>query len=261
MEDDFYEVDVLFVPPDTHTLLHKTKRKKEACSKLRLKQYGLIALTYLILGSYTLFAFSKVNRIHLIGNQMYTSQTLMDALQLSEHPTYLLLSPTMLEQRLQRLPHIADVQVEKQFGQNIVITIQEEEMIGYTIEEEGWLIDRQGEKHKMDERVLDSVAYLPYFHNFDDVTLRRMAKELKAVSLEQLMTITEIMPHPASYDEHQVQMVSAEGLKMYASLNSLFLIEEYTSILPTLINREHCLYFDGMNHAIVAQQCEATVAS
>lgn len=237
-------------------MLQKIKIKKKKRRVILYEYTMIIGLSYLVLCSTLLMPFLRVQSIQIEGSKIYHEESIIKALNLPEKIPYHLLSMSALETRIQSLPLIQSVNVWKGRGRTLQVSVVEQLVLGYYIEDQAMFLLPNGSNVEILEEQLDYISDLPYLHGLSEVNRERFAKEVSGVSHEVLRTISEIMPYPTSYDPNMLQLITNEGLMIRTSMSSLFLLEEYRNILYSLENREHCLYLDGINLAIVSQVCE-----
>lgn len=237
-------------------VLHTLKVEKKKKKAIRLEYLMVILISYITMCSTLFMPFLYVQSIQVEGASMYQEDTIKKALSLPNNVPIHILSMSALEARIQSLPLLESVNVWKGKGRTLQISIVEEMVLAYTIEEQAMFLLPDGRSVEITEEQLDYISKLPYLHGLNDELKIRFAKEIKDVSQEVLRTISEIMPYPTSYDPNMLQLITNEGLMIRTSMSSLFLLEEYRNVLYSLENREHCLYLDGINLAIVSQACE-----
>lgn len=97
----------------------------------------------------------------------------------------------------------------------------------------------------------------PGIYGYKDTTiLRPLVDAMKSITKEGLGNVSEIHLYPTTYDENYVKVIMQDGNRIYTSLKTLDMIEEYPRIVNALKAENACIFFDEMTRTAFSQPCE-----
>ncbi|MFR6361442.1 cell division protein FtsQ/DivIB [Amedibacterium intestinale] len=240
-------------------LENKKKKRKRRNRKIRM-----MVLAFLIVAGIVYFGsdVSKIKVLKITGNQFYTEDQIKQLANVSEKSRNLLHPSFLLEWKLKRNDLIEDVKVDKTFHGEVSIAIQETKILGYYVaNDKSYLLLEDGSSKEIKEENLNSIIYFPYIDGFSEEELKNLAKAFrtsgKEIESEMISMISEILPHKESYDEHMVKIVMQDGNTIYASYDSLGLLNAYKSALKDLKGKKVCIFMDAQTESLTTENCSS----
>ncbi|MGL5978129.1 MAG: cell division protein FtsQ/DivIB [Erysipelotrichaceae bacterium] len=253
-EEDFL---TLLTPDHTKKeLKDQIEKRRNDLVKIRLRQWATIGLGVVCFLGYILLDSANIRSIEITGNDYHNKEDLLAMVDFPSDAPFLLVNTQNLAARFAALPLVEGVKVYKNKYRQVWIDISYEPVLGYFVDTDTNLLLTNGEVMRLDETMMDVIAYVPLFYGFETDDLVELGVLFSEISQDVISTISEVVPHATSYDERMVKLTTQEGLTIFSSRNSLFLLNEYRSILPSLSKENNCLYLDGVNSAIVSEACE-----
>ena len=104
------------------------------------------------------------------------------------------------------------------------------------------------------------IVHFPLLSGFDEKQLKNIAEQFqehkKELSRDVIEKIAEIIPYESTYDKNMLQITMQDGNKVYTTLESLYMITNYSSMLNQLEGKNVCLVLDKDNSAIEKINCD-----
>jgi len=209
-------------------------------------------LTVVYLGSNN----SKVKAIIISGNKILTQEDLIKTSNLSYNEIYLMQFASMIEKRLLNDTLINDAKVEMLRNNTISIKITEKKVLALHILPTNTLVLADGSQVPMKTQFDDAVTQKPILFGFEDnESLKLFADAFKGISESAMMNVSEIHQESTSYDKMHIKIVMQDGNKIYSSLKTVSLLEDYPKILNQLKVTNSCITFDEMTKTAFSQVC------
>lgn len=208
----------------------KEKRKRKAKKKLKRLLFTLFLLVLTVL--YFDSPYSKVETVSISGTKYVTEEEIKQWCEVDDETIFLFTRNNKLESKLLEHPEIKSAKVGHVFPNELTITVEENEVIGYFAEgEKLYPILETGEVLK--EKPITYSDQLPVFTNFkNDSTLTRTVEEMLQLPEEVLNDISEVCYAPSEEDAGLVYLYMNDGNMIKTSPNSL---AENVSHYPSMV--------------------------
>lgn len=223
--------------------LSKTEKKKKRKRNRRILLFCCIASILILSVFYLNSDLSKVKSLRVKNNYYYSSQTILDKAELDYSSSYILSIRWFIEHKLAEDPLIKSAKVSKDLAGGIMVSVEEEKIVGYLAENKKQLLI-VGEglvEYDLDESVLSA---LPRISGFSEEQLIKLEQSFESIDTKLILDISEILPYSTSYDENMVQLIMLDGNRISSSYRGVELLSNYKSILPQLEGTHVCLYMD-----------------
>lgn len=213
---------------------------------------GITLLTFIFLGSNE----SKVKAIIVSGNRILTQEDLIKKSNLGYNEIYLMQFAAIIEKRLKTETLISDARVEMLRGNTISIKITEKKVLALHILAANALVLADGSQVPMQTQFNSAITQKPILFGFEDnESLKLFADAFKGISESAMMNVSEIHQESTSYDKMHIKIVMQDGNKIYSSLKTVSLLEDYPKILNQLKVTNSCITFDEMTKTAFSQVC------
>lgn len=194
------------------------------------------------------------------GNYYYSDQEILKSAHVGSQ-TRLWLTPSfMISNPVQELPLIDTVDVIRSSGK-LEIHVQEKKVIGYYVNEDSnYALTQDGDSIKIDADDLAEIIHFPLLSGFTKDQREQIARQFKEhakdLSRSIIEKMAEIIPYESSYDDNMLQITMQDGNKVYTTLEALYMISNYPSMLNQLEGHNVCLILDKENSAIEKINCD-----
>lgn len=236
----------------------KLNKRKIIMQKWTRRMIGTIViaavalLTVVYLGS----DHSKVQAIIVSGNNILTQEDLIKLSDLSYREIYLMQFAAIIEKRLLNETLISDAKVEMLRNNTIAIKITEKKVLALHIATANTLVLADGSQVPMQTQFNNAITQKPTLFGFEDAeSLKLFADAFKGISESAMMNVSEIHQESTSYDKMHIKIVMQDGNKIYSSLKTVSLLEDYPKILNQLKVTNSCITFDEMTKTAFSQVC------
>lgn len=208
----------------------KEKRKLKAKKKLRRLLFTLFLLVLTVL--YFDSPYSKVETVTVSGTEYLTDKEVVEWSGVDEETIFLFTRNKKLESKLLEHPEIKSAEVGHVLPNELTITVEENEVVGYFAEgEKLYPILETGEV------LMDTpISYekpLPVYTNFkNDSTLERTVLEMGELTEEVFNDISEVCYAPSEEDAGLVYIFMNDGNMLKTPPSSL---AENVSLYPSMV--------------------------
>lgn len=214
---------------------------------------GFLLLTFL----YFWLPISKVFKTTVVGNRYLKAEDIQLISELDENSRYLINFSFVIERRLMSSPYIEDVKVSHLDGNIISIEVKEKKQVGYLKDERGVVIlFADGSDTVVTNDKLYLLTNIPYVDGFDsEEALGYYIKGMKDIDVTMIDQFSEIYRYPFSYDENMLEIVMRDGNYVFVSWTGIGLLEDYYLIVPSLEEKNSCLYIDDVTSSGYSSAC------
>lgn len=236
----------------------KLNKRKIIMQKWTRRMIGTIVITAVALLTvvYLGSGHSKVQAIIVSGNNILTQEDLIKLSDLSYQEIYLMQFAAIIEKRLLNETLISDAKVEMLRNNTIAIMITEKKVLALHISTANTLVLADGSQVPMKAQFNNAITQKPTLFGFeDDESLKLFADAFKGISESAMMNVSEIHQESTSYDKMHIKIVMQDGNKIYSSLKTVALLEDYPKILNQLKVTNSCITFDEMTKTAFSQVC------
>lgn len=241
-------------------MVKKTKRFQ---FQFGLKACYVLSAIIFLLSSFLVYFFSNDSKVKVIactGNYYYSDQEILRTAHVGTQTRLWLTPMFMVSDAVETLPLIDSVQIHRSGGK-LEIDVQEKTVIGYYVQDDSnYVLTSKGESLKINEEDLMQIVHFPLLSGFDEKQLKNIARQFqehkKELSRDVIEKMAEIIPYESSYDKNMLQITMQDGNKVYTTLESLYMITNYSSMLNQLEGKNVCLVLDKDNSAIEKINCD-----
>lgn len=239
-------------------------RLKKREFRFSIRTTSILCVLVFCMSSFFVYFFSEDSRIKALvctGNTFYSDAELYQTAKISTQTRPLLTPKFVLEDRLESLPLVQSASVYQE-GKILKIEITEQTVIGYYVSEnKNYALPLEGDPIEITEDHLENIVHFPLIAGFTKKQRQNLQKQFQehqdVLGKEIIEKIAEIVPYESSYDANMLQITMQDGNKIYTSLDSLYMLSNYTSLLSSLQGENACLFLDSENSAIEKVNCDS----
>jgi cell division protein FtsQ len=237
-------------------------RKKEKHQR-RVKSIltGLIFFVFtsaVAAGFYFYFASTSAlsSSILISGTKILPDAYILKLSQSGYDKNFLMLNASLLRKNIKSEPLVQDALVTLDAANVVRIQVVEKPIMAIWLDE-AKLVLSDGSLLTMKDEYAKAWLQNPGIYGYKDATvLKPLVDALKPISKEGLGNVSEIHLNPTRYDENYVKVIMQDGNRIYTSLKTLDMIEEYPRIVNALNALNSCIFFDEMTRTAFSQPCE-----
>lgn len=202
----------------------------------------LLIIGILVFSAYILLN-TKIRNINITGNNDLSDEEILEQAHLTEYPSFFFTFSYQIKKRLEQLPTVESVTVEKRFFNVLNIKIKEYRIILKDSSTKEYILS-SGEKISSEKefRVPRLVSTL------SDKKYQQLVTHMKDVNEEILGKISELEYVPNDYDKDRFLLYMNDDNMVYLTLTKFEMINYYNKVLPQLEGRKGILYLDSGNH-------------
>ncbi len=239
-------------------------RLKKLDFRFSIRTTSILCVLVFCMSSFFVYFFSEDSKIKALvctGNTFYSDSELYQTAKISTQTRPLLTPKFILEDRLESLPLVQSASVYQE-GKILKIEITEQTVIGYYVSDnKNYALPLKGDPIEIGEDHLEDIVHFPLIAGFSKKQRTNLQKQFQehqdVLGKEIIEKIAEIVPYESSYDENMLQITMQDGNKVYTSMNSLYMLSNYTSLLSSLQGKSACLFLDSENSAIEKVNCDS----
>lgn len=229
------------------TVLKNLKKNKRKRIFKKLKGFMILILIISGIIFYLKNDISKVSKFTVIENKFYTNNQILKIANLDDK-TYFLKPSFLIENDLKNNPLINNAEVKKTLEREFIISIQESKVIGYLSENSNKVLIQDIGICEIDKY---NKMSLPRIVGFNENELVSLKEGFKNVDEKMIGLISEILPHSETYNDDMVMLIMNDGNKIISDYKGLYLLNNYTKVLPQLKGSHIYLYMDYMSGNII----------
>ncbi|MDR1795021.1 MAG: FtsQ-type POTRA domain-containing protein [Erysipelotrichaceae bacterium] len=234
--------------------------EQTAARHKRRRLFLVFLFLLLVLTSGFLYLISPLARLKLVvvnGNQLLSREYILDVIDLKDKEIFFLLSQSGIAKKLEQDPLIADAIVTKSSDNTLVVTIVEQDIIGYRNYEEFSFLLANGEVIPFEERFASLLPYIPYISGFVGEELEgRLIRAFSVLDPQIRLLIAEVHQVQVSYDDKLAEILMQDGNRIYSSLNSFASLNYYFEIVNALRVENSCITIDEITGDAFSQSCD-----
>lgn len=168
---------------------------------------------------------------------------------------FMMLNAALLRKNIKAEPLVQDASVSLDANNVIRIQVSEKPIMAIWLDE-AKLVLSDGSLLALKDEYAKAWLQNPGIYGYKDAkTLQPLVAALKPISKEGLGNVSEIHLYPTRYDENYVKVIMQDGNRIYTSLKTLDMIEEYPRIVNALKVDNSCIFFDEMTRTAFSQPC------
>ena len=218
--------------------------KKRVRRKFNLGKFILFILIIFIIYFGMKYLFSiKIKNIIIVNNNYYSDEEIIETAGIEDYPKFITLSRKKIKNKLSSLDLIEDVEIKKEFGFVLRITIKEKKILYYI---------RSNNEYKVSDNKnysLDNVNGVPTLINYvPEEVEKKFVTKLKEIDLNIINMISEIEYNKTSYDSERFLLYMNDGNEVYITVSRTNLLNKYVEIVTKLDNKKGILYLDSGNY-------------
>lgn len=218
--------------------------KKRVRRKFNLGKFILFILIIFIIYFGMKYLFSiKIKNIIIVNNNYYSDEEIIEKAGIENYPEFITLSRKKIKNKLSTLDLIEDVEIKKEFGFILRITIKEKKIL-YHI--------RSNNEYRVSDNKnysLDNVTGVPTLINYvPEEVEKKFVNKFKDIDLNIINMISEIEYNKTSYDSERFLLYMNDGNEVYITVTRTNLLNKYVEIVTKLDNKKGILYLDSGNY-------------
>lgn len=218
--------------------------KKRVRRKFNLGKFILFILIIFIIYFGMKYLFSiKIKNIIIVNNNYYSDEEIIEKAGIENYPEFITLSRKKIKNKLSTLDLIEDVEIKKEFGFILRITIKEKKIL-YHI--------RSNNEYKVSDNKnysLDNVTGVPTLINYvPEEVEKKFVNKFKDIDSNIINMISEIEYNKTSYDSERFLLYMNDGNEVYITVTRTNLLNKYVEIVTKLDNKKGILYLDSGNY-------------
>ena len=218
--------------------------KKRVRRKFNLGKFILFILIIFIIYFGMKYLFSiKINNIIIVNNNYYSDEEIIEKAGIENYPEFITLSRKKIKNKLSTLDLIEDVEIKKEFGFILRITIKEKKIL-YHI--------RSNNEYRVSDNKnysLDNVTGVPTLINYvPEEVEKKFVNKFKDIDSNIINMISEIEYNKTSYDSERFLLYMNDGNEVYITVTRTNLLNKYVEIVTKLDNKKGILYLDSGNY-------------
>ncbi len=239
-------------------IAHRKKDKRNR--RLRSLLIGLIFClftTVVTAGYYFYFARTnaQTSAILISGTKILPDDYILKLSKNSYSTIFMTQNAALLRRNIQSEPLIQEVKVSLDANNVIRIQVLEKPIMGIWMDAAKLMLN---DGKMVDMKVEYAKAWLqnPGIYGYEDAeTLAPLLKTMQKITREGLGNVSEIHLSPTKFDENYVKVIMQDGNRIFTSLSTLDMIEEYPRIVNALKVENACIFFDEMTRTAFSQPC------
>ncbi len=218
--------------------------KKRVRRKFNFGKFILFILIIFIIYFGIKYLFSiKIKNIIIVNNNYYSDEEIIEKAGIENYPEFITLSRKKIKNKLSTLDLIEDVEIKKEFGFILRITIKEKKIL-YHI--------RSNNEYKVSDNKnysLDNVTGVPTLINYvPEEVEKKFVNKFKDIDSNIINMISEIEYNKTSYDSERFLLYMNDGNEVYITSKRTNLLNKYLEIVTKLDNKKGILYLDSGNY-------------
>ena len=218
--------------------------KKRVRRKFNFGKFILFILIIFIIYFGMKYLFSiKIKNIIIVNNNYYSDEEIIEKAGIENYPEFITLSRKKIKNKLSTLDLIEDVEIKKEFGFILRITIKEKKIL-YHI--------RSNNEYKVSDNKnysLDNVTGVPTLINYvPEEVEKKFINKFKDIDSNIINMISEIEYNKTSYDSERFLLYMNDGNEVYITVARTNLLNKYVEIVTKLDNKKGILYLDSGNY-------------
>lgn len=218
--------------------------KKRVRRKFNFGKFILFILIIFIIYFGMKYLFSiKIKNIIIVNNNYYSDEEIIEKAGIENYPEFITLSRKKIKNKLSTLDLIEDVEIKKEFGFILRITIKEKKIL-YHI--------RSNNEYRVSDNKnysLDNVTGVPTLINYvPEEVEKKFINKFKDIDSNIINMISEIEYNKTSYDSERFLLYMNDGNEVYITVARTNLLNKYVEIVTKLDNKKGILYLDSGNY-------------
>ena len=218
--------------------------KKRVRRKFNFGKFILFILIIFIIYFGMKYLFSiKIKNIIIVNNNYYSDEEIIEKAGIENYPEFITLSRKKIKNKLSTLDLIEDVEIKKEFGFILRITIKEKKIL-YHI--------RSNNEYRVSDNKnysLDNVTGVPTLINYvPEEVEKKFVNKFKDIDSNIINMISEIEYNKTSYDSERFLLYMNDGNEVYITVAKTNLLNKYVEIVTKLDNKKGILYLDSGNY-------------
>ena len=218
--------------------------KKRVRRKFNLGKFILFILIIFIIYFGMKYLFSiKIKNIIIVNNNYYSDEEIIEKAGIENYPEFITLSRKKIKNKLSTLDLIEDVEIKKEFGFILRITIKEKKIL-YHIRSNNEYRVSDNKNYSLDNvtGVRTLINYVP------EEVEKKFVNKFKDIDSNIINMISEIEYNKTSYDSERFLLYMNDGNEVYITVTRTNLLNKYVEIVTKLDNKKGILYLDSGNY-------------
>jgi len=235
------------------------KKKQRKLTKTGKIVFGsLIFIAILFIGAFVYLKsdISNVKSIKVEGNTYLSDDYVVSLSEITEESKYLFLFTSVKESKMKKSDLIEDVSIKLGKNNSVLITVNENKVLGYKVSNNTSLILEDGTVIEFKAEYIKNLALLPLFVEVKEENIAGIAESLSEINDEVLMRISEVTNIAFTYDYNMVKLTMDDGHYVYSSIKGLRYLNSYLELLINQKNSKNkCFLILDEYHSAVNSNC------
>lgn len=185
----------------------------------------------------------KTKNIIIVNNSYYSDEKIIETAEIENYPNFITLSKKKIKNKLSSLDLIEDVEIKKEFGFILRLTVKEKKILYYI---------RSSNEYKVSDNKnynLEGVTGIPILINYvPEEVEKKFVNKFKDIDSNIINMISEIEYTKTSYDSERFLLYMNDGNEVYITVSRTNLLNKYIEIVTKLDNKKGILYLDSGNY-------------
>lgn len=218
--------------------------KKRVKRKFNFGRFILFILTICLIYFAVKYLLSiNTKNILIVNNNYYSDEKIIETAKIENYPKFITLSKKKVINELESLDLIEKVEVKKEFGFKLRITVYEKKILYYV---------RSTNDYKVSDNKnynLDNITGVPTLINYvPEEVEKKFINKFKEIDTNIIDMISEIEYSKTSYDNERFKLYMNDGNEVYITVLRTNLLNKYVDIVSKLDNKKGILYLDSGNY-------------
>lgn len=218
--------------------------------RVRRRKFNFIKfLKFVLFLTILVYSFITINKVPIkniliLNNSKVTDETIIETANIENYPSFLKTSSKKIKKKIESLPLIEKVKINKKWGFILEIDITEHKILFLQRSTNEIILNNNV---KLDNKNLNINAPILINYVPEDV-LKKMIKKFEGIEESTLTKISEIEYSPTTYDNERFLLYMVDGNIVYITLNKTKELSKYNKIKKELGEKKGILYLDSGNY-------------
>lgn len=245
--------------PSVDELISESRNEKKLNRKKKIIKFLFSLITFLIISFSIYFYFnlpmSKLNKVNIHGNSNIGEQFIREKLLDASDMFSLLNFGYTLTKDIETNPLLKSIELNYVNTGELDVYIQEYAVLAYLNDLQGVLIET-GKLYSFNEFEPISLKELIYISGYDEeIEYLRLKDALIELDDSTKLMISEIIQEEKSYDKYYAKLIMYDGIVVYSSLATLYVLDDYASIRSALNPEHQCIAIDEIKAVPYSFSC------
>ncbi len=238
----------------------QTRSQKSIKKKIGFKIALILIVLVVLLGIFIWGYFANtISSVRVVGNEFLDDDYVSSLLDVEIGDRYLIIRNWLDASTIEEDEKIDNCTISLNGHHELVITIEENTIVGYTVSQDGTskFLLADGTIIDFNSSYIKNLALIPLVLEYEEDFTAALATRLGLLETDVLTHISEIAHISFTYDENMVKLTMDEGYYVYTSLEGLPYLNYYLDIIAQDTNVEKgCLLIAEDEEKALIMDCE-----